>query len=221
MTRPRPARSRRGRLRRIERSLHWTLAPGLVLTIAISEYGDGLPYAAGRDAARAVTIYSLHKTLGLALLAVAIGLALSMIARRRPAPSGRVAWAPVLDRAIFWGLVTGMLVMPLSGPILHGMGPGWGYAPIWGPFGGRVPMVPEQLAASPIMREFHIQGFLLIALLSIAHVALACRLWLIRNRKNSRRIVTLRLHPLAWHLAPLLGIGMWAGLAALSIWSSG
>ena len=207
--------------RRIERALHWTAAPGLVLAVGLASYGAGLPYAAGREAAWTVTIFALHKTLGVLLLVLGIGLAASFRPWRRPVrPRGRVAWAPVLDRVTFWGLLTGALVMPLSGPILHAMGPGWGYAPIWWPFGDRVPMVPERLAASAGLREFHLQSLWLFAALVLAHVALAVRVWLIRRQARPRRILRLRLPVAAWRLAPATGIGLWAGLSAL-VWVRG
>jgi cytochrome b561 len=213
--RPKPAQRR---LRLAERTFHWSLAPGLVLAIGVSEYGNLLPYAAGREAAWTVTVYGLHKTVGLAMLFLVPGLAISLRPwRRRSVPSGRVGWAPVLDRAVFWGLMVGALVIPVSGPILHGMGPGWGYAPVWGPLPNRVPLVPEHVAASPATRNFHIQSFWLFSTLAITHVILACRVWWMRRHPNPRRWIRWRLHPLAYRLAPLLGGALWLGLALYSV----
>lgn len=209
---------RRSRWHRAERVLHWILAPGLVLAIAIGEYGNPLSYAAGREAAWTVTVYGLHKTVGLAMLFLVPALAISMRPwRRRAAPTGRVSWAPVLDRVVFWGLMVGVVVIPLTGPILHGMGPGWGYAPIWWPFPARVPLVPERFAASPVTRDFHIQSFWLFSALAITHVALACRIWLIRRQARPRRLIRLRFPAAIYRLAPLAGAGLWIGLA-LNSW---
>ncbi|WP_299904382.1 cytochrome b/b6 domain-containing protein [uncultured Paracoccus sp.] len=213
----RPAGSGRRFLRLAERTFHWILAPGLVLAIGISEYGNLLPYAAGREAAWTVTIYGLHKTVGLAMLFLVPGLAIALRPwRRRAVPVGRVGWAPVLDRVVFWGLMVGAFVIPVSGPILHGMGPGWGYAPVWWGLPNRVPFVPERLAASPVTREFHIQSFWLFSALAITHVILACRVWLMRRQSSPRRWIRLRLPPLAHRLAPLIGAALWVGLAIYS-----
>lgn len=216
MTTPRP---KRRFFRLAERTLHWILAPGLVLAIGISEYGNLLPYSAGREAAWTVTIYGLHKTIGLAMLFVVLGLAISFRPwRRRAVPAGRVGWAPVLDRVVFWGLLVGALVIPLSGPLLHGMGPGWGYAPVWWPMPDRVPLVPERVATSPVTREFHVLSFWMFCGLAITHVILACRIWLIRQYPARPRLIRLRLSPAVYRLAPWMGAALWLGLALYS-WS--
>ncbi|AUH34203.1 cytochrome b/b6 domain-containing protein [Paracoccus tegillarcae] len=204
---------------RLERTLHWVIAPGLVLVIGIGLYGDALPYAAGRDAAWTVTVYGLHKTAGLAMLYLAVGFALSMRPwRRRAAATGRISWAMPLGRAVFWGLLVGALVIPLTGPILHGMGPGWGYAPIWWPFGDRVPGVPERFATDPNLRALHIASWWLFAGLAITHVALACRRWLIQSQgATARRTIRWRMPAIAYRIAPVIGAGLWVVLAAL-VW---
>lgn len=198
----------------IARVLHWVLAVGLIAETLLGLYGDRLPYASGGDAARATFIYALHKTIGVGLLALALVFALWLhLAPRRARGPGPVGWDVAAGRLVYWGLFAGMLAMPLTGPLLHGNGPSWGFAPILWPFAPEVPGVPRAFAAHAAVSAFHVATWWLFTLLSVVHVLLWARRVDARRRPEARP-AGLTLGPWLLRLSPLGGVLMWAALAA-------
>lgn len=203
----------------IARVLHWILAIGIIAEIILGLYGDNMPYGAGRAAARATTLYTFHKTFGVVLLAIAIAFTLWMqLGPKRPAPAGqsleRQDWDRALGRLVYWGLLVAIFAIPITGPILHSNGPSWGYAPMFRPFGDRVPGVPESFASNAVVRAFHVESWWLFAGLAIIHVLL----WLRRRhlrRHPALRPATLTVDARLVRLAPLGGVLMWLAVAAL------
>lgn len=201
----------------IARVLHWVLSIGIIAEIILGLYGDGLPYGAGQAAARAAFLYSIHKTAGVALLAIALVFAVWLqIGPRRPKPQGRVGWDHALARLVYWGLFVGMLAIPLTGPILHGNGPSWGYAPILWPWKDRIPGVPDAFASNPTVSAFHVQSWWLFAGLSIVHVLLWFRRRSLRRRSGAApRPAGITVGAGLLRLAPLGGVLMWLAVVAL------
>ncbi|HMM07519.1 MAG TPA: cytochrome b/b6 domain-containing protein [Paracoccus solventivorans] len=200
----------------IARILHWLLAIGIVAEIILGLYGDRLPYGAGQAAARTTTIYAFHKTLGVALLAIALAFAIWMRLGPPRTGSGRQAvqrygWDHALARLVHWGLLIAIFAIPLTGPVLHGNGPSWGYAPILWPFGDRIPGIPDRFASHPAVAAFHIASWWLFAGLSIVHVLL----WLRRRRQRRKAAggalplpkVSFDARTMRW--APLGGLLIW------------
>lgn len=209
----------RGRYILIARILHWVLSVGIIAEIILGLYGDGLSYGAGQAAARATLLYSIHKTAGVALLAVAIVFALWLqLGPNRPRPEGRIAWDHALGRLVYWGLFVGMLAIPITGPILHGNGPSWGYAPILWPWNDRIPGVPDAFAANRSVSAFHVQSWWLFAGLGIVHVLLWFRRRRLRRRSGAApRPAGITVSASLLHLAPLGGVVMWLAVVALVV----
>lgn len=207
----------RDRYVRIARILHWVLSIGIIAEIALGLYGDALPYGAGQAAAQVTFLYAIHKTAGVALLAIALVFAVWLqIGPPRPGPGARIGWDQALGRLVYWGLFVGMLAIPLTGPILHSNGPSWGYAPIFWPWADRVPGIPDAFAANRTVSAFHVQSWWLFAGLSILHVLLWFRRRSLRRRRARGPVpggptVSLRLV----RLAPLGGVLMWLAVVAL------
>lgn len=204
----------------VARTLHWLLAVGLIGETLLGLYGDDMPHAAGGAAARATFVYALHKTIGVGLLGLALVFAVWLqLGRKRPVPPGPVAWDMALGRHVYWGLFVGMLVMPLTGPLLHGNGPSWGFAPIFWPFAPAVPGVPQAFAAHPAVAAFHVATWWLFTLLSLVHVLLYFKR--VDDRRAGaphRRAPTVNRWLL--RLSPLGGALMWVALAAIT-WPDG
>ncbi|HRO15968.1 MAG TPA: cytochrome b/b6 domain-containing protein [Paracoccus sp. (in: a-proteobacteria)] len=108
----------------IARVLHWTVAVLIIAAIGLGLYGDAMPYAAGAASARSTFVYALHKTVGVAALAGALPFAVWLF--RSPAPRRAgvpVGWPVAVWRLTYWGLLFGMLLMPVTGPLVHSIGP--------------------------------------------------------------------------------------------------
>lgn len=122
------------------RALHWLTALLILSAIGLGLYGEGLP----RDAAHAdtlKTLYSLHKTIGVAAFFTALARILWALIQPKPAPLHPERRAETFAaEAVHWALYGAMLVMPLSGWISHAAASG--FAPILWPFGQSLPFVP-------------------------------------------------------------------------------
>lgn len=203
----------------VARILHWSVSVLMIAAIALGLIGDTLPYRAGETAAQATLVYALHKTVGVAALALALPFAAWLfLSPRRRRPAGRIGRHTVLWRVTHWGLFFGMLLLPVTGPLLHSNGPSWGFAPILWPLPPRVPGIPDALAANPAVGAFHRDGWWLFAGLTAVHVLLY-----LKHRRDRRRGV----RPSAtggqgrgqgWllPLSPAAGLAAWAILAAAS-----
>ena len=200
----------------IARVLHWVLSIGMIAEIILGLYSDGLPYGAGQAAARVTFLYSIHKTAGVALLAIAIAFAIWLqVGPRRARPDARIAWDHALGRLVYWGLFVGMLAIPITGPILHGNGPSWGYAPILWPWRDRIPGVPDAFASDRLVSAFHVQSWWLFAGLSIVHVVLWFRRRRLRRPGAAPRPAAITVSTSLLHFAPLGGVLMWLAVVAL------
>lgn len=203
----------------IARILHWSVVGLMIAAIALGLVGDTLPYRAGETAARSNFIYALHKTVGIVALAVALPFAIWLFLSPRPRHAARrIGWPSVLWRFTYWGLFFGMLLLPITGPLLHSSGPSWGFAPVLWPLPSRVPGIPDAFASNPVVGAFHRDGWWLLAGLAALHVILYVKRRLDRRLRASQPFterVDRDLHSLL-RLTPVAGLATWVMLAALS-----
>lgn len=203
----------------IARILHWSVVALIIAAITLGLLGDTLPYRAGETAARSNFIYALHKTMGIVALAVALAFAAWLfLSPRRRHGARPIGWASVLWRFTYWGLFFGMLLLPITGPLLHSNGPSWGFAPILWPLPSRVPGISDAFASNPAVGAFHRNGWWLFAGLAALHVALYIKRRLDRRLSASRSFLDRAepdLHSLL-RLTPVLGLAAWVILAAFN-----
>lgn len=202
----------------VARVLHWSLWVLMTAAIILGLVGDTLPYRAGETAAQATLVYALHKTAGVAALAVALPFAVWLFLGPRPRrPTGRVGWQTVLGRFTHWGLFFGMLLLPVTGPLLHSNGPSWGFAPILWPLPPRVPGIPDGFASHPAVGAFHRDGWWLFAGLTAVHVVLHVKRRLDRGRRPGPSVAGLAGPDLRrlLRLSPAAGLAAWIILAAM------
>lgn len=148
----------------ISRLLHWAMAVGILGTI-----GLGLALAGQRPSLANIWLFSLHKTVGITLLALVVLRLVWHAVSPPPGPlPGSPAWQLALARWVHRGLYALMLALPLAG---------WAGSAATGinvVIFGRwtLPgLVPETKAnATGFLRLHYILSFLLIALLAL-HVA--------------------------------------------------
>ncbi len=205
----------------LARALHWLIA-GLVLTnIALALRAEALPRGSDADVAWAATVYSAHKTIGVAVLFLAlirVGLALC---QPRPAPlHADRRLETFAAAAVHWSLYAALLVMPLSGWLYHAASAG--FAPILWPFGQTLPFVPKSAALADLFKSVHGASSKLLILSVMAHVAGALKHALIDRDATLTRMITGRaakgstaLHPN--RLPALCAALAWAAIIATGI----
>lgn len=172
-----PARSRRHAATNttatygsVERALHWALALMIVTVFVLGLVAHEAPFATDAQLARKATLFSVHKTLGIAILLLALIRIGWAVAQPRPAPLHPERRAETaLAGAVHWLLYGALVLVPVTGWISHAAAEG--FAPIWWPFGQSLPMVPKSPMLSAAFASAHDLGRWLLAGAVALHVA--------------------------------------------------
>ncbi|WP_417262667.1 cytochrome b/b6 domain-containing protein [Celeribacter sp.] len=123
------------------RFFHWSIALLILADIALGLIGENTPRTA-ETAERLQTLYSVHKTIGVTVLGLAVLRILWAFVQPKPVPVHPERKAEtVLAEVIHWMLYGAILIMPLSGWVMHAAESG--FAPILWPFGQTLPFVPK------------------------------------------------------------------------------
>lgn len=102
----------------------------------------------------AILLFSVHKTLGLTLFAVALARIAWALAQPKPSLlNGDHAIEARLAVTVHWLLYGSLVVVPLSGWVHHAATTG--FAPIWWPFGQTLPFVPRDPHVAEISGVVH------------------------------------------------------------------
>ncbi|MCP1198165.1 cytochrome b/b6 domain-containing protein [Notoacmeibacter sp. MSK16QG-6] len=135
--------------------LHWAIAFLILTLLPLGIYMHELPQVSGEEVAQKIWLYSLHKTLGVMVLALAILRVIWAILNRRPAPLHPERRAETfLAETVHWALYAAILATPLAGWFYHAATEG--FAPIWWPFGQNLPFIPSDDAElSKIFKSVH------------------------------------------------------------------
>ena len=147
----------------VAKSLHWVIAVLVITMIPLGIIANGVAegikdtnvITTEEGIAQAIFLFSLHKTLGVAIFLLAIM---------------RVAWAIIQPRpgllnaenkietfaakTVHWLLYGSLLLVPLFGWVHHAATTG--FAPIWWPLGQSLPLVPKSQMAAEISSALHI-----------------------------------------------------------------
>jgi len=204
----------------VARTLHWLIALLILSAVALGLYGEDLP----RDAEHIdtlKTLYSLHKTIGVATFFAALVRIVWAFTQPRPVAIHPERRAETLAAEIVhWALYGAMVVMPLSGWISHAAQAG--FAPIWWPFGQTLPFVPLSDAVSHTAEGVHkLSSLVLYAALAL-HVIGALKHAVIDRDGTLSRMTrgTPAGAPLeAPHrgAAPLGAVALWAAVIAFAL----
>lgn len=153
----------------IARALHWATAALILPALVLGWWAEQLPYDTSEALAFKAQMFSIHKTLGVAALAVGVLRILWALGQVRPAPlSGRVpeVWLAGLVHGL---LYAALVLVPLTGWVHHAATEG--FAPILWPFGQGLPLVPKSESVAAVAGVAHwVFGNLLIAALAL-HIA--------------------------------------------------
>ncbi|MGR3485939.1 MAG: cytochrome b/b6 domain-containing protein [Paracoccaceae bacterium] len=203
----------------VTKAFHWSIALLIPTAIALGVIAHRTAYAIETDpalAGRAALLFSLHKTVGMTILAVALARIAWAVTQTKPGPIHPERGAETLAASVVHWLLYGSLVLvPLTGWITHAATSG--FAPIWWPFPQTLPFVPRSEAVAGTFATLHMifERVMVAALLLHVLGALKHHLWdrdaTLRRMWFGRTLTDTRAHraPLA---APVIALAVW-GLA--------
>ncbi|WP_138935067.1 cytochrome b/b6 domain-containing protein [Roseovarius arcticus] len=217
----------------VTKTFHWTIALMIAsmfvlgwIATTLAEWIEA-PDIATTDATitLAKVLFSIHKTMGVTIFALAILRIAWAISQPKPGLLNGDKWLESrLAETVHWLLYGSLVLVPLSGWVDHAATTG--YAPIWWPLGQGLPFVPKDPGVAEIAGALHVilQWVLLVAI--TLHVAGAAKHHLIDRDATLRRMLPGKQTALPTaqqpgHALPVvaalaiwgaaLGLGAWAG----------
>lgn len=205
----------------VARFFHWTVAVLILSAIGLGLYAGNLPRGSEDQLQAIFQAFSIHKTVGVAVLLLALLRILWSLTQKKPRPLHPDRWLESFAaEAVHWALWIGMVIMPLTGWLLHSAAPG-GFSRILWPLGQRLPLVPEDAALAGRFAAFHETGWWVLAALILLHVAGALKHALIdRDGTLSRMAGKPARAPEPPPSQARLLPHVLAALAALAIWGA-
>jgi len=206
----------------LARVLHWLTALLILSAIGLGLYAGNLPDGSQAEVSRLITVYSLHKTIGVAAFLTALLRILWALIQPRPAPLHPDRRAETLAaEAVHWALYGAMLVMPLSGWIYHSAVAG--FAPILWPFGQALPLVPLSEAVAGAAKAVHHSSALVLyaaiglhVLGALKHVVIDRDATLARMTRGVSGGIATRHGAFA---APVLALLVWAAVIGFGVFA--
>lgn len=168
--------------------LHWATAILILALIPLGLWMVWLPADTSEAVATKVWLYSLHKTLGVSVLAVALARVAWAFFGERPQPLHPERGAETLAaETVHWLLYAGIILTPLTG-LLHHYAT-IGFAPIWWPLPQDLAIVPKSEQFSIILKWVHWGTALMIIVALGAHIAGAMKHLVIDRDDTVARMV--------------------------------
>lgn len=210
----------------VAKVFHWSIALGIIVMIPLGIVATNLPYDTAEALARKATLFSLHKTIGVAIFFLALARIAWALSQPKPAPlHAERRLEHLAAEVVHWLLYSSLVLVPLSGWVHHAATDG--FAAIWWPFGQNLPFVPKDPALADFAAGAHIVFERVLALSLLLHIAGAVKHHVLDRDDTLRRMwfgssiatsteVPYKRHT-AW-AAPGLAVGFWA--AAFGIGSA-
>ncbi len=208
----------------VTKFFHWTIALMIASMFALgwiaSQMAEWIeaPDITTTDAtvAWAKLLFSIHKTMGIAIFALALMRILWAISQPKPALLNGDRWLEArLAETVHWLLYGSLVLVPLSGWVNHAATTG--YAPIWWPLGQGLPFVPKDLGVAEVTGALHvILQWVLLGAMAL-HIIGALKHHFIDRDATLRRMLPGRQTALPTDRQPGHGLPV---LAALAVWGA-
>lgn len=162
----------------VTKSFHWLTALLILTALPLGWIASDLAHqvrdpalgATDAQVARAALLFSLHKTVGVAVFFVALARILWALTQTKPgllnADNRLEAGTAEL---VHWLLYGALVLVPLSGWVHHAATTG--FAPILWPFGQSLPFVPVSAAVAAASGAIHYVSMLVLVAALLGHVA--------------------------------------------------
>lgn len=171
----------------VAKLFHWLTVILILTLIPLGMIANGLPQDTSEEVARKAFLFSMHKTLGITTLFVAllrIGWAAVQPKPGSLHPDRKVEhWAA---ETVHWLLYGSLLLVPLSGWLHHASTTG--FAPIWWPFGQNLPLVPKSESIAAISAGLHVVFERVLVLALLMHVTGALKHHFVDRDATLRRM---------------------------------
>ena len=137
-----PLTNTKERYGRVAQAFHWTIALLFIAQYPLAIIAtDVLPRETSEDVSLVATLFSWHKTIGVVIFALAVARVVWALTNPHPRLlNGEKRGEAFLAATIHWVLYAAILLMPLTGMVIH-----WastGFAPLLIPFPEHVSFVP-------------------------------------------------------------------------------
>lgn len=180
----------------ITKTFHWLTAFLILSMIPLGVIANDMAYqikdpnipSTGKDIARVAWLFSLHKTIGIALFFTALLRIVWAFSQPKPGLlNGDKALEALAATTVHWLLYSSLVIVPLSGWIHHAATTG--FAPIWWPFGQSLPFVPKDEFLAEQTATLHwISNIVLVGALTL-HIAGALKHHVIDKDATLRRML--------------------------------
>ncbi|WP_281966783.1 cytochrome b/b6 domain-containing protein [Roseovarius nanhaiticus] len=161
-------------------------------------------------------LFSIHKTLGVTIFALAVLRILWAISQPKPALlNGDRPMEARLAETVHWLLYGSLVLVPLSGWVHHAATTG--FAPIWWPFGQGLPFVPKDPAVAEVTGALHFILQWVLAGSVALHIAGALKHHVIDRDATLRRMLPGHQTALPTEAQPGHALPI---LAALAVWAA-
>ncbi|MEO0937021.1 MAG: cytochrome b/b6 domain-containing protein [Pseudomonadota bacterium] len=161
----------------ISKWFHWTTALLIITLFPLGVIANDLAYQIkAADVpdpamiAQAAWLFSLHKTIGIALFFVALARIIWALTQTKPQPiHAERKLETFAAETAHWVLYSSLVIVPLSGWIHHAATSG--FAPIWWPLGQTLPLIPQSAAVADLFAGVHIVVTKVLLVAMLAHIA--------------------------------------------------
>ena len=172
----------------IAQFFHWTTALLVLVLLVLGVVMSRIPASSSEQIADKVWLYSLHKTLGMTVLSLAVLRIVWALVSTKPAPVHPERKMETLAaETVHWLLYGCIILVPLSGYVHHLASVG--FAPVWGPFPINLAVVPKSLELSKQVGFFHFLLAILMAGSIGLHIAGALKHVVIDKDNTVQRMV--------------------------------
>ncbi|MFU8776979.1 MAG: cytochrome b/b6 domain-containing protein [Roseovarius sp.] len=205
----------------IAKGFHWLTALLILSNLPLGWYATGVADAVAEAPTEALItqatlLFSVHKTLGVAIFFVAIARILWALSQPKPGllngDRGIEAWAA---ETAHWLLYGSLVLVPLSGWVHHAATSG--FAPIWWPLGQNLPLVPKSETLANLAATLHFVFVIVLAGTITAHVGGALKHHLLDGDATLRRMLPGRINAIPTarqpnHVLPMVtAVAVWLG----------
>lgn len=154
----------------VERAFHWSIAILIVTVAVLGKVAYEWPYDSDAALATKATLFSAHKTFGIATFLVALARIAWALSQPRPEPLHPDRRLESFAAAtVHWLLYGSLVLVPLLGWAHHATATG--FAPIWWPFGQSLPFLPKDPELSATLAALHKLFVQVLAVSLLLHVA--------------------------------------------------
>ncbi|MGR3794528.1 cytochrome b/b6 domain-containing protein [Vannielia sp. SX4] len=138
----------------IAKSFHWITALLVLALWPLGWFANSWPYDTQEAFDTKWLLFSLHKTLGVALFFVALARIGWTLSQPHPHHLGENRVESLAASTIHWLLYGSIIALPITGWIEHAASEG--YAPILWPFGQDLPFIPKDVPLAVAFAHMHV-----------------------------------------------------------------